>query len=206
MKGLPEQGQEVAVVALSGATIPARVKDIDERSALLTFERHPTNPVPELAGGHVAIQYTNRRGICRIDGQAHKEPEWGVLRVDYTDKVKLIQRREYVRVHAMVRVTYKAVGIAEPVETTTVNVSGGGFMISGREGLRMYDLMDFTVDLDGDGPDAGPLEVTGRVMRETPGGLGIRIERIEDEERERLIRWVFGRERLSRQIVGKPNG
>jgi len=28
------------------------------------------------------------------------------------------------------------------------------------------------------------------------------IDLIDERERERLIRWVFGRERLTRQIVG----
>ena len=32
-----------------------------------------------------------------------------------------------------------------------------------------------------------------------------RVERLKDQqrERERLIRWVFGRERLSRQVLGR---
>jgi c-di-GMP-binding flagellar brake protein YcgR len=180
------------------------VRAADELSTLLAFGADASDPVAVLAGGHVAIQYTNRRGVCRIDGEGHREPEVGVLRVDYTGKVELIQRREFVRVDAMVPVSYRPIGPGGwTAETTTTNVSGGGFMISGTEGLRMNDIMAFTVELDGDGRDAGPLEVIGRVVRETKGGLGIRVEEIEESERERLIRWVFGRERLGRQIVGK---
>jgi c-di-GMP-binding flagellar brake protein YcgR len=204
MKGLPEQGQEVFVVAPSGAMMPARVRAADGISTLLAFGADASDPVAVLAGGHVAIQYTNRRGVCRIDGQAHREPEVGVLRVDHTGKVELIQRREFVRVDAMVPVSYKPIGVdGWTAETTTINVSGGGFMISGTEGLRMNDLMEFTLELDGDSKDAGVLEIVGRVVRETKGGLGILVEQIDEKERERLIRWVFGRERLGRQIVGK---
>jgi hypothetical protein len=42
----------------------------------------------------------------------------------------------------------------------------------------------------------------GRVVRETNGGLGVLIENIDESERERLVRWVFARERLNRQILG----
>jgi len=155
----------------------------------------------ELANGSVAIQYVTRRGVCRIDGVAHRTKEAGAIRVDYTGQVELIQRREFVRIDAMVPVTYQPMGATGwTAETTTINVSGGGFMISGREGLRMDEVCTFTLHLDGE-REAGPLECDGQVVRETAGGLGISITMIDEDERERLIRWVFARERLSRQIV-----
>jgi hypothetical protein len=205
MKGLPETGQDVYLVAPSGATIVARVTDHDEQSTLLEFDGRASDPVSVLAGGHVAMQYTNLRGVCRVDGHAHKEPEPGLLRVDHTSGVQLIQRREYVRVDALVRATYEPYGAdGALVVTTTVNVSGGGFMLAGSEGLRLHDFTDFTLELDGDTRDAGQLICTGRVVRETNSGIGIEIERVDERERERLIRWVFARQRLSRQIVGRP--
>lgn len=203
MKDLPETGQQVFLVAPSGATIAARVMDRDQASTLLGFEDGARDPVAELAGGHVALQYANRRGICRLDGKAHKEPEAGVLRVDHDGKVQLIQRREYVRVDALVRATYEPYGAdGALVVTSTTNVSGGGFMLSGSEGLGLHDFTEFTLELDGDDRDAGPLTVTGRVVREIKSGIGVEIERIDERERERLIRWVFGRERRNRQILG----
>jgi hypothetical protein len=203
MRGLPEQGQEVFAVALSGASIHARVKAADAQSTELVFPKAGLDPIAVLAGGHVSIQYTNRRGVCRIDGVAHKSKDPGVLRVDYTGKVQLIQRREFVRVDAMVRVTYQPLGpTGWTAETTTLNVSAGGFMISGREGLRIDEVMPFTVELNGDTKDAGDLTMLGRVVRETNGGLGVRVENIDESERERLVRWVFARERLNRQILG----
>jgi hypothetical protein len=204
MRGLPEEGQEVFVIAPSGATINARVQGASAASTSLMFVDNSADPVAVLAGGHVAIQYTNRRGVCRIDGLAHKGKDAGLLRVDHKGKVELIQRREFVRVDAMVSVTYQPMGpTGWTAETTTLNVSGGGFMIAGREGLLIDEVMDFTVDLNGDTPDAGAMTIRGRVVRETNGGLGVLIEHIDERERERLIRWVFARERLGRQILGK---
>ena len=202
MRGLPEEGQEVFVVAPSGATINARVKDGRADATVLLFTDNANDPVAVLAGGHVAIQYTNRRGVCRIDGLAKKAAGAASLLVEHTGKVQLIQRREFVRVDAMVPVSYQPAGATGwTAETTTINVSAGGFMISGREGLNMHDVMWFTLELDGGARESGPLQVLGRVVRETPGGLGIEIEQIDERERERLVRWVFARERTAMQIV-----
>jgi c-di-GMP-binding flagellar brake protein YcgR len=202
MKGLPEEGQQVFVIAPSGAGVAARVRGVGDGSTTLSFAENENNPVSMLAGGNVAIQYTNRRGVCRIDGAAHRAEAPHVLRVDHTGKIQLIQRREFVRIDAIVPVSYHPIGVdGWNAETTTVNVSGGGFMISGREGLKMDQSMAFTLELDGEVKEAGSLTVNGKVVRETPQGLGIEITDIDEDERERLIRWVFARERLGLQIV-----
>jgi hypothetical protein len=201
VKGLPQQGQEVWVIAPTGASISARAYEVDADATVLEFLRNQGDMASELANGSVALQYVTRRGVCRIDGVAHRTKDAGSIRVDHKGKVELIQRREFVRIDAMIPVTYLPLGVGGwTAETTTINVSGGGFMISGREGLRMDEICTFTLHLDGE-REAGPLECDGQVVRETGGGLGISITVIEDDERERLIRWVFARERLSRQIV-----
>jgi c-di-GMP-binding flagellar brake protein YcgR len=201
MRGLPEEGQEVFVIAPSGATINARVRGVADGATELTFPAAGNDPIAVLAGGHVSIQYTNRRGVCRIDGVGHQAKVPGLLRVDHKGKVQLIQRREFVRVDAMIRVTYEPIGPSGWLaETTTLNVSGGGFMVSGREGLQIGEVMSFTLELGG---GEGDMTVLGRVVRETSSGLGVEIENIDERERERLVRWVFARERTNRQIVGK---
>jgi hypothetical protein len=189
------------VIAPTGASIHARAFKVDADATVVEFLMNQGDVASELANGSVAIQYVTRRGVCRIDGVAHRTKEAGAIRVDHTGQVELIQRREFVRIDAMVPVTYLPMGVGGwTAETTTINVSGGGFMISGREGLRMDETCSFTLHLDGE-REAGPLECDGQVVRETAGGLGISVTVIEEEERERLIRWVFARERLSRQIV-----
>lgn len=202
MKGLPEQGQEVYVVAPSGAAINAQVREVSNGATTVEFSGGSGDPTARLDGDNVLIEYTNSRGICRVGGTAHKAKGLGVLRVDHTGKVQLVQRRDFVRIDALIRVTYQPLGATGwTAETTSLNVSGGGFMISGREGLRIDDVMPFTLELDGDVRESGPMVVIGRVVRETPSGLGIGIQQIDERERERLIRWVFARQRLAMQIV-----
>jgi hypothetical protein len=201
VKGLPQPGQEIWVIAPNGASISATAHEVDADATVVEFLRNQGDVASELANGSVAIQYVTRRGVCRIDGVAHRAKDESSIRVSHTGQVELIQRREFVRIDAMIPVTYLPLGVGGwTAEATTINVSGGGFMISGREGLRMDEVCTFTLFLDGE-REAGPLECDGQVMRETAGGLGISITLIEEDERERLIRWVFERERLSRQIV-----
>ena len=189
------------MISPTGASISAHALEVDSDAAVLEFLRSQGDVADELANGSVAIQYVTRRGVCRIDGVAHRTKEPGALRVDHTGQVELIQRREFVRIDAMIPVAYLPLGKGGWVaETTTINVSGGGFMISGREGLRDGEVTEFTLHLDGE-REAGELVCDGQVVRETAGGLGIQITAIEEDERDRLIRWVFARERLSRQIV-----
>jgi hypothetical protein len=201
---LPQKGQQVWVIAPTGASISARAHHVDDDATTLEFLVSQGDAAGELANGSVALQYVTRRGICRIDGVAHRTKDAGSIRVDHRGKVELIQRREFVRIDAMIPVSYLPFGVGGgSTETTSINVSGGGFMISGREGLRMDDECTFTLHLDGE-RESGPLECDGQVVRDTSGGLGISITVIDEEERERLIRWVFARERLSRQIVKEP--
>jgi hypothetical protein len=189
------------VIAPTGASVSGRAFEVDADATVIEFLRNQGDVASELANGSVAIQYVTRRGVCRIDGVAHRAKVEGAIRVNHTGSVELIQRREFVRIDAMIPVRYLPLGKGGwTAETTTINVSGGGFMISGREGLRMDEVCEFTLDLDGE-RESGPLVVDGQVVRETAGGLGIQIVAIEEDERERLIRWVFSRERLSRQIV-----
>lgn len=195
MKG-PGIGEAVHLIAPSGASLEARVKDAGEATLLLRLE----DPAAELiADNAVAIEFTNRRGVCRLPGTASLAGG-SAVRVDATGKVQLIQRRDYVRVEAFVAVTYQPAGPdGWTVTAHTLDVSGGGFRIAHADALRLGDMMRFTLDL---GEDEKPLSAVARVVREADeGGFGIQFVELLETERQRLIRWVFSRERLARQIA-----
>ena len=62
--------------------------------------------------------------------------------------------------------------------------------------------MDEPIKLDIDvGEDEPPIHARGRVVRETADGhKGVRIEMIEEGDRERLIHFVFERQRLAPRV------
>jgi c-di-GMP-binding flagellar brake protein YcgR len=202
MKG-PGIGQFVHVIAPSGASIDARVKDSGSATLLLRLEAGVEDPLELLADRDVSVEFTNERGVCRIVGNAQAAAGESALRVDATGAVKLIQRRDYVRVEAFVPVTYRPAGRDGWTATAhTLDVSGGGFRIAAAEALRLGDAMRFTLEL-GEGEE--PLHAVATAVREAgEGEFGMRFLDLLERDRQRLVRWVFARERLARQIARHP--
>ena len=199
----PRVGEAVQVIAPSGAAIGARVKDASTASFLLRLEHAEADPLVLLADRAVSLEFTNRRGVCRIVGTAQSAPGDAALRVETTGPVELIQRRDYVRVEAFVPVTYQPAGPdGWTVTANTLDVSGGGFRIAAAEGLRLGDMMRFTLDL-GEGEE--PVQAVAQPVREAgEDEFGMRFVEVVERERQRLVRWVFARERLARQIARHP--
>jgi c-di-GMP-binding flagellar brake protein YcgR len=205
----PGIGQFVHVIAPSGASIDARVRDAKPpasrrpASFLLRLDGGKENPLELLAGADVSVEFTNERGVCRILGTAQAEGGGSALRVNATGTVELIQRRDYVRVEAFVPVTYQPAGPDGWMATAnTLDVSGGGFRLAEAEGLRLGDMLRFTLEL-GEGEE--PLQAVATVVREAGDGeFGMRFLEVLEIDRARLIRWVFARERLARQIARHP--
>jgi c-di-GMP-binding flagellar brake protein YcgR len=200
----PGIGQAVHLIAPSGASLGARVKDTSRSSFLLRLdEGDGASPFELLDDQRVSIEFTNRRGVCRILGTAESAAGGSALRVDTVGTIELIQRRDYVRVEAFVPVTYNPDGVDGWVATAhTLDVSGGGFRIGNADGLRLGDMRRFQIEL-GEGED--DINVVAAAVREAgEDSFGMRFIEISERERQRLVRWVFARERLARQIARHP--
>jgi hypothetical protein len=200
----PGVGQAVQLIAPSGAALGARVKDASRGGFLLRLDNGVgADPLELLADTAVSLEFTNRRGVCRILGQAERAAGDSVLRIEPTGTIELIQRRDYVRVEAYVPVTYQPDGPdGWTASAHTLDVSGGGFQITDAEGLRLGDIRTFTLEL-GEGED--PLVAVAEPVREVEDQtFGLRFVEIPEPEQQRLVRWVFARERLARQIARHP--
>jgi c-di-GMP-binding flagellar brake protein YcgR len=196
----PGIGQMIQVITPAGESLDARVKESRTGSFLLRFEG---GPAKRLANTSVSLEFTNRRGVCRILGNAEAAVGESVLRVTSTGTVELIQRRDYVRVEAFVPVTYQPDGPDGWTATAnTLDVSGGGFRIADAEGLRLGDMLRFRLEL---GEGEKPVQAVAQAVREAgDDGFGMRFVEILERDRQRLVRWVFARERLARQIARHP--
>ena len=203
MKG-PGVGQAVQVITRNGAAIGARVKDKSAGGFLLRLSGGDAgDPLELLEDKAVSLEFTNLRGICRILGQAAPAVGESVLRIEPTGTIELIQRRDYVRVEAFVPVTYRPDGSDGWTATAhTTDVSGGGFQIADAEGLRLGDMRRFTLEL-GEGED--DVQAVAVAVRDAgDDAFGMRFVDIFERDRQRLVRWVFARERLARQIARHP--
>ncbi len=201
MKG-PAIGQFVHVIAPSGEYIDARVREAGPANLVLLLEGENQDPAGVFAEHAVNLEFTDRRGVCRMPATA-RPVGLTALRVSVTGKIELIQRRDYVRVEAFVPVTYQPLGPDGPTTTAnTIDVSGGGFQIAHAEDLHLEDMLRFTLDL-GEAEDA--VSAVANAVREVgDGAFGMRFVEIPELDRQRLIRWVFARERLARQIARHP--
>lgn len=199
MKG-PSIGQDVFIVLPSAGPLNGRVDGEQDGSLLLTVWQDQDTRMAQLAG-EASLQFTNRRGVCRLDGLMRGyDREFDRIRFDASADVRVIQRRDYARVDAVVSVTYQGRS-GRFVDTHTTNVSGGGFLIASPEDVAMGDSLHFTLHIP-EGQEVRPLDVFGQAVRKTDGGaLGIVIKEISPLDRERLVRFVFDRERLSRQLT-----
>jgi c-di-GMP-binding flagellar brake protein YcgR len=114
-----------------------------------------------------------------------------------------VQRREFVRVRANVRVSVTTQQSAESLELESVNLSGNGLVLArpqaGSPPLELDTLVWLEIPID-DGED--PIEARGAVVREGPrGSLGVRFDYIREADQDRLVRYLFRQER--RQLKTK---
>jgi c-di-GMP-binding flagellar brake protein YcgR len=197
----PAVGQFVHVIAASGEAVEARVHETAAAGLVLGIEAGG-DAIELPADGAVSIEFTDRRGVCRMPGTA-EAAGITVLHVSATGKIQLIQRRDYVRVEAFVPCTYQPIGPEGwTVTAHTLDVSGGGFQVAQAEALRLGDMLSFTLEL-GEGEE--PVQAVASAVREAgDAAFGMRFVEILERERQRLIRWVFERERLARQIARHP--
>jgi PilZ domain-containing protein len=149
--------------------------------------------VRRLAGGEVAVEYKTGRGIQRFSGILQLDdsrPEQ--LRVVMQGEAERIQRREWARVEAILPITVQ--GIDEKIggETTTLNISGGGVLVSDKWNMPLG--IDVRIELQTD-LKSPPIRALGRVVRVAgKDEKGIRIDSIGREDEERLVRLVRERE------------
>jgi hypothetical protein len=188
VKGLTV-GQQVDLLVAERETLGARIDETRDDALRLTLLAPPPQPI---AGSRATLHFTNRRGVCSIEGELREADRAGAWFTP-EGRPRLIQRREHVRVEATIPVAYSPDG-QRRAEVYTLDVSGGGFVLGGAPELSVGGTTHFTLLLGDE-----PLEVFGTAVRVTErGGLAINIDVIAPGARERLIHWIFKRERLAR--------
>lgn len=192
-------GTHVAVRLPHIGALPATV-EAAEPGALRVVLAVADSRVRRLGGSEVSVEVTTGRGIQRYVGTLDLDRGGAeVLRIVISGDAERIQRREWVRVEAVVPVRVHAVD--EPIdgETTTVNVSGGGILVADKWHMPMG--IDVRVEVQTE-PGAEPVRALGRVVRD-PGNdqKGIRFVDIGREDEERLVRFIRERERAALRLA-----
>ena len=140
------------------------------------------------------LEYTSVHGLVRLHGEAELEQR-DLIRFTPSEPAEVLQRREFVRIDAPQSVQLTD-PVGKPIATHAVDISGGGMLLRGLEALDEGLVLRFSLDL---GEGEAPLQGHARVVRiDEDGHRGLVFEAISASERQRLIHFIFDRQRVDR--------
>jgi hypothetical protein len=191
-----EPGQTVLLRLTGAAAIAARVDAVDGDEAALVLLTPPLRP--PAAGQGAEVELTSKRGIVTLGATIADADGRGVVRVKpRADAPETVQRRDFVRVDAVVNVVVRDGGPDGPAhEAMTLNVSGGGLLLSGVSNLQVGDSAFVAIDLEDGSPAVEALVTVVRIAER--GVRAVRIASVSARDEQRLVRFAFARERKAR--------
>ncbi len=197
------QEERVRVLVPRVATLEATVVRAVTGAAELALTATPDVPLRFLHRRKATIVPLTGEG--RIDGRLLAVPgPHGRVREDLLHFLKAVvplapprapQRRDEVRIDLVRPVALIPDGFKVGwLNGFTRNVSAGGVLIAGADALEAGDRLRLRFELD-DQDDL--IDLLARVVRadDTWGLRGLRLERLTDRERERIVKFVFARQR-----------
>lgn len=194
----PEPRQHVTLDVPLLGRVGARVAEVEDGELLLSLYTEADDLIQDVRHLGATVEFTTRRGLFRLTGLLAPGEEPDSLRFQLEGEVELVQRRQFARVDAVRPVSLSRPG-SEPIDTYTINISGGGVLIAGPSHLPLGEEIRLRLRLMEGHP---PVEVAGRIVRETAEGFkGVHIDRIAPNDRELLIHYVFDRERIARKVA-----
>lgn len=185
VRSLPGEGQGVLTTP-AGEELPVRTFKRGSDVVLVVLvdaDEHAAADRLESAD----LEYNSIRGVVRLHGEAVFEDPT-LIRFRPEGEPEISQRRSFVRVTAPQPVTVEAGEDAR--YAYTVDISGGGMLLVGADDvLTPGQTVRFAVAL---GPDDPPVEGRAHVVRiRDDGKRALVFDEIDEDDRQRLIRFVF---------------
>jgi hypothetical protein len=187
---LPERGQTVTLVPAGGGGLPARVLERDAETLLVAI-MVPIEPLSQRQLEGMVLEFVGKQGRVRLSGAASladpSDPD--VVRIEQPRSIEVLQEREHVRVKASRPAVVSSRRDPNPIESFTIDISGGGFLLAGPASLKIGDEVRFQLNLTSRELVIGG---TGRVVRvDNAGHRAIAFESISELDQRRLIRFLF---------------
>ena len=191
----PDGGQPGKLKSPSGEQWPVQVGDREgDVLMLVLMTKHDQQDTPQ-GSDPLVLECTSEHGVVRFAGHAVLE-ESDLVRFRVDDPPEVEQRREFVRVVAPRQVVLAVLGEGMIDRAYSLDLSGGGMLLSGPDSLKIGDHIRFRLQLDSGSP---AIKGRGRVVRcAGEAQRGIVFEDIDPQDRDRLIRFIFQRQRESR--------
>jgi c-di-GMP-binding flagellar brake protein YcgR len=197
----------VVLEAVGWGKANGRVEEVTGDWLSVALFLPPSSDFPKTGEREAVLEFTTARGVHHVTGVIRElQPEIDLVAFEERGgSGEIVQRREFVRVDAIqpLRIWLDThAGTGEDGErefrTNTINVSGNGMLIKGVPGLHHGASFWFELLL------AEELIVEGcaRAVRDCGGGKwGVRIEEIPERSRDRLIHFIFDRQRRERMTA-----
>lgn len=205
---LPERGTRVLLDGLPGGPWTSVVEGLSGGVLALDPPRLGGQLVPLPLGLRFVVAYTCREIPCEVDADLVSGPApdgTGVYSARVVGGSRRLQRRGAVRVPVHLIVQTHVPDGSEDVATgaITENLSAGGALLRVRTAITAGSPLLTTVLCGG---DAGALHIEGRVVRcdrvdsqERPFRIAIAFLDMAREDEDRLVRFVFQRQREMRR-------
>lgn len=186
--------------AKDGDSVPVSITNHGEDLLLVILDR-----AGEFIAGpldFLTLESSGARGIVRTAGKA-EVIEANLLRFTLDETAEVVQRREFVRVTAAKRIVFEDEEGDVIADALTVDISGGGLLV---QVPRSKDLPSegniyFTLYL---GPNDYGDQVNGTVRivrRKQDNQFALAFQHISRTDQERLIRFVFERQRVALRVT-----
>jgi hypothetical protein len=182
--------------AADGFSVPVAITYKRDTIMVELLERSSDFLEGSLAG--LVLESVGGRGVVRTPGRA-EQLESNLLRFVIDTTPDLVQRREFVRVIAARRVVLEDREGDVIADALTADLSGGGMLV---QMPRSYELpadgeVHFTIYL-GFGDDDDQVRGTASAIGKRPENqIAFGFTDISRQDRERLIRFVFDRQRVA---------
>jgi hypothetical protein len=184
-------GYEGRLSAGDHENVPVRVFERGGTLLLVVMLAADSEELEPALAEPVRLEYSTAQGLVRVEGAATAD-EPDLLRLEPGPERDVVQRREFVRIDVsqMVRlIDREGYTIAS---THALDVSGGGMRLRGLEELEEGAELTFVLEV---GPGEPSIEGRARVARAAAGERGVVFEEIASADRQRLIRFIFARQR-----------
>ncbi len=189
---LPEPPEPVTLYLSDGEKLPARVIERRKNSLWVVI----VIPVQHLDSSRLdglVLEYANPCGRVRLEGKIAVEdrPDGPVLRIDDADLIEAVQERAYMRVQATCPVVICAG--KKRLESSTVDLSGGGLLLAEPDLLALWDEIDFELTIN---HESHPIVGSARVVRiDAKGRPALNFMSISFADRWRLVRFTLDNQR-----------
>jgi hypothetical protein len=196
-------GTEGKLTTPVGSRIPVRVYERSGDYLMLVLMIDAGDELSQDVVEPLLLEYVSPRGLVRFHGQAVIQ-ERDLVRFDVSAAPEVTQRREFVRVPSAQTVEVaKDYGVAagDQINVHAIDISGGGMLLSGAEQLPLGTHVRFSLNI---GTGSPPIEGNAQVVRAgDEGRRALVFEQISRVDRQRLIHFVFERQRDALAKVGR---